>query len=122
MIMNTTDNFNTDNFNTGNRIRNLRTEKGLSQEQLALNADITTTYLDMIERNDKNPTIKVLERICGALDISLAVFFSDSGKVNDSMDETSYQIMAHVSMCNDSEKRILLHLIKYVMKFKELQR
>lgn len=117
MIMNITN-----NFNTGERIRTLRNEKGLSQEQLALNADITTTYLDMIERNDKNPTIKVLGRICDALDVTLAIFFSNDETIDKSMDETSYKIMAHVNMCNSSEKRVLLHVIKYMMKFKEIQR
>ena len=63
------------NFNTGERVRELRVKYGLSQEQLALHAEITTTYLGLIERNLKNPTIKIIEQICNALNISLADFF-----------------------------------------------
>ena len=33
------------NFSIGNRIRELRNQKHLSQEQLALSAEITTAYL-----------------------------------------------------------------------------
>lgn len=51
-----------DDFNIGNRIHELRTAQGQSQEQLALHSGITTTYLGLIERNIKNPTIKVIEQ------------------------------------------------------------
>lgn len=33
------------NFSIGNRVRKLRNERNLSQEQLALTAEITTAYL-----------------------------------------------------------------------------
>ena len=62
------------NCNIGNRIKELRTEQGLSQEQLALSSGITTTYLGLLERNLKNPTVKVLEQICTALHIELSAF------------------------------------------------
>ena len=57
------------NFNTGARIHELRIQQGLSQEQLALRAEITTTYLGLIERNLKNPTIKIIERLCNSLNM-----------------------------------------------------
>ena len=40
-------------------------------------AEITTAYLGQIERNEKNPTVAVVEKICGALGIGLAEFFSE---------------------------------------------
>lgn len=63
------------NFSVGQRIRELRKQNYLSQEQLALAAEITTAYLGQIERNEKNPTVAVVEKICGALGIGLAEFF-----------------------------------------------
>ena len=57
------------NFNTGARIHELRIQQGLSQEQLALRAEITTTYLGLIERNLKNPTIKIIEQLCNSLNM-----------------------------------------------------
>ena len=43
------------NFSIGKRIRELRNQKHLSQEQLALSAEITTAYLGQIERNEEEP-------------------------------------------------------------------
>jgi transcriptional regulator with XRE-family HTH domain len=57
----------------GESIRILRTGKGLSQEQLALNAGVNTSYIGQIERGEKNPTIKTLEKIAVALEDILPV-------------------------------------------------
>ena len=37
-------------------VRKLRVKRGLSQEYLAVDAHISTTYLNAIERGLKNPT------------------------------------------------------------------
>lgn len=55
----------------GGNIRLLRLKSGMSQEQLALNAGVNTSYIGQIERGEKNPTIKILDRISSALGSSL---------------------------------------------------
>ncbi len=107
------------NFNVGERIHELRIENGLSQEQLALRADITTTYLGLLERNMKNPTIKVIEQICNTLNISLADFFANTSNTYD-MDTLSLQIFSQICNRSDSEKKIILQLIKETLKLRDL--
>jgi transcriptional regulator with XRE-family HTH domain len=53
----------------GIRVRELRKEKGLSQEQLAFKADLHRTYIGMIERAEKNATLNSIEKIAKALEI-----------------------------------------------------
>ncbi len=48
-------------------IKALRAEKGLSQESLALDADVDRSYVSHLERGVANPTIEILQRIAGAL-------------------------------------------------------
>lgn len=55
----------------GNRIREVRVQKGLSQEQLAFKAGLHRTYIGMIERAEKNITLLNIEKIAKALDIQL---------------------------------------------------
>lgn len=55
----------------GMRIRYLRLKKKMSQEDLALEAEINKNYLSDLERGMRNPTLKVMEKICKALDIDL---------------------------------------------------
>jgi transcriptional regulator with XRE-family HTH domain len=56
----------------GARIRRARTNKGLSQEQLALEAGLHRAYVGQIERGEKNIGISNLARIAKALGLSLA--------------------------------------------------
>jgi transcriptional regulator with XRE-family HTH domain len=50
-------------------LRILRKQKGLSQEELAFQAGINRNYVGQIEREEKSPTIDVIERIGNALKI-----------------------------------------------------
>lgn len=60
-------------------IRRIRVERGLSQEALAVDAEIDRTYVSRLERNLENPTIGVLERVASALDCSIVEFFAVTG-------------------------------------------
>lgn len=55
----------------GDQIRELRKEKGLSQEQLSFKADLHRTYIGMIERAEKNITLVNIEKIANALELSI---------------------------------------------------
>ena len=54
----------------GVRIRTLRQQKGLSQEELAHRADIDRTYMGGVERGERNIGLVNVKRIADALEIS----------------------------------------------------
>jgi transcriptional regulator with XRE-family HTH domain len=55
----------------GDRVRELRKDKGLSQEELSFKADLHRTYIGMIERAEKNITLTNIEKIAKALDVPI---------------------------------------------------
>lgn len=55
----------------GNRVREERMKKGLSQENLAFRSDLHRTYIGMIERAEKNITLLNLDKISSALEVPL---------------------------------------------------
>ena len=55
----------------GERVREIRKDKGLSQEELAHKADLHRTYIGMIERAEKNITLLNIEKIANALEVSI---------------------------------------------------
>lgn len=55
----------------GKRVRKARLELDLSQEELAHEADSNRTYISDMERGRRNPSIEVVERIAGALGVSM---------------------------------------------------
>ena len=59
----------------GQRIRVLRKKIGLSQEALALKAEVDRTYVTDVENGRRNVSVEILERLIKALDVSFSEFF-----------------------------------------------
>lgn len=59
----------------GLRVKELRLEKGLSQEKLANLAGVDRTYMTQVENGKRNISIENIRKICMALDVSIAQFF-----------------------------------------------
>lgn len=55
----------------GLRLRQLREQRGLSQERLAELSDFDRTYLSGIERGVRNPTLAVIASLAKALKMKL---------------------------------------------------
>ena len=60
----------------GNRIRQLRTERNLSQEQLAELTGFHRTYIGMIERGERNPSLSNVGVFASTFEISLSELFN----------------------------------------------
>jgi transcriptional regulator with XRE-family HTH domain len=56
----------------GDALRQARTTKGLSQEQLARDAELDRTYVSGVERGERNPSLTNLLRLADALGTSVA--------------------------------------------------
>ncbi len=56
----------------GDRVRQLRKQKDISQEELAHRADLHRTYIGMIERAEKNITLLNIEKIANALEVEIS--------------------------------------------------
>ena len=61
----------------GNKVREFRRLKGLSQEELSFRADLHRTYIGMIERGEKNITLINIEKLAMALEIPLSKLFAN---------------------------------------------
>lgn len=56
----------------GLRVKSLRLKKGLSQEKLAVMADIDRTYLPSIEKGKRNVSLTVASKLAQALELSIS--------------------------------------------------
>ena len=59
----------------GNRIRKLRKERGLSQEDLALCCDLDRSYIGGVERGERNVSLLNIERIATGLGVKPSELF-----------------------------------------------
>jgi transcriptional regulator with XRE-family HTH domain len=61
----------------GLRIKELRSNKKISQEKLAELADLDRTYINSVENGRRNISIENVEKITKALDVTLQEFFNE---------------------------------------------
>ena len=61
----------------GNRIRELRSHNGLSQEKFAQKIGMDRTYFASVELGKRNISIVNIEKIANGLDVTLSEFFKD---------------------------------------------
>lgn len=54
-----------------------RLKSGLSQEELADRCDVDRTYISLIEREKRKPTLKVIFNICESFGIKASVFVGE---------------------------------------------
>jgi transcriptional regulator with XRE-family HTH domain len=59
----------------GKRLAKLRRHKGLTQEQLAEYVDVHYTYIGLIERGKRNPSIGNVYKIAKALGVDIRDLF-----------------------------------------------
>lgn len=63
--------------NFGQRIKLLRNKAALSQEELANISGLHRTYIGMIERGEKNITLKNIEKIAISLKVDISELLKD---------------------------------------------
>lgn len=69
-------------FSVGNRLRELRLERGLSLRDVAKAASVSASLLSQIESGKVNPSVASLSKIAAALRLPINVFFSQDTVTN----------------------------------------
>ena len=58
----------------GKTLRQIRKDKGLSQEELAFKTNLHRTYISLLERDQKSPSLRTVTTIAAAMGYSLLEF------------------------------------------------
>ncbi len=83
----------------GKRIQQLRMERGLSLSELAERAGVAKSYLSAIERLIQiNPSIQVIEKIAGVLDVSVQTLIQSDKQAADEAIDPGWVELAREAM------------------------
>lgn len=90
----------------GANLKQFRTEKGLSQEELAQKIGVHANHLSRYERDVASPSIEVVEKISLALDVSIdrLVFGKESDIEGAVTDKELISLFKKVQLLNDKQK------------------
>ena len=65
------------NFSLGDKLRQLRSERNISQRDLAKMAGLSPNSISLIERDETSPSVATLQSLAGALNIRMGYFFEE---------------------------------------------
>ena len=60
-------------MNIGATIKRIRKLRGITQNMMSSDCNISQTYISQLENNERNPTIRILEKIGAYLDVPYAI-------------------------------------------------
>ena len=103
----------------GERIRALRSKRGLSQEQLALKAGLTPSFIGQIERGLKSPTVTSIEKIVNALDVKFEDVFSFDVPVSEKDNSVIEKINYILSSRTTEEQEQLYQWMKEMLAWRD---
>ena len=64
-------------FSLGDKLRHLRSERNISQRDLARLAGLSPNSISLIERDETSPSVATLQSLATALNIRMSYFFEE---------------------------------------------
>lgn len=102
----------------GQRIRNYRTQLGLSQEKLAELAGCHPTYIGQLERGEKNATLESIDKVASSLNISLSKLFENIVGENNNERNIPLECYEFLLTKNQEEQEQILKILIEMDRYK----
>jgi transcriptional regulator with XRE-family HTH domain len=99
----------------GNKIREIRKKRGLTQEELAWKSGISLNFMGQIERGHKKPSIKTLKKISEILGIPPAAFFEEIKYVPPKEDLLVEKIKSLLKEGSEADKKLIYKIVKSML-------
>jgi len=90
-------------------IKQLRKEKGISQEKLAEACNTATSYIGLMEIYKNVPKLSTIERIAKALDVDPLTFFKDQNNISLEYEQEIQRKKSAILLRLEKEIDVILH-------------
>ncbi|MEE0859151.1 MAG: helix-turn-helix transcriptional regulator [Acutalibacteraceae bacterium] len=107
---------NTNEF--GARLKNIRQQRNLSQEELAFQCNMQASHIGQIERGQKNPTLDTLIKISNGLDMPLTELLDFETSIqNQEKLKNIKQINAYLTILTPKQQEHILAIVKTFIEY-----
>ena len=93
----------------GQKIREVRISKGMTQEFVANCANVNTSHISNIENNRVKISLTALVNICNALGVTVDYILAE--EYNSSSSELETAILQELQQCSDDMKKRILKIV-----------
>ena len=94
----------------GKKIKELRLERGLTQEWVSNATDVNTSHISNIENNRVKVSLSTLVQICNALDTTVDYILAE--EYNQPSAAIEQEILHELHLCSDETKEQILKIVK----------
>lgn len=101
-------------YKIGERIREFRVLRSMSQEALAFASEINPTYLGRLERGEKCPTVDTLYKISQGLKLPLHELLDISASLDPTQNEALHRIQAAMEGLSEAEAVQVAEIVEKV--------
>jgi transcriptional regulator with XRE-family HTH domain len=115
---------NQENTGFAERLKKLRTEKNLSQGDLAKLIDVHYNNISRYERGESKPTAKALKALANALGVSTDYLYdgiAEDAAIADLKDKELLAMFAEIEKFNEEDKEALKNVIDAFIKRRQLK-
>lgn len=96
----------------GKRLKQIRSDMGLSQEELAYRCSMQASHIGQIERGQKSPTLDTLEKLASGLNITVSELTDYSKDITVIHDDVINKINSYLNKLDNKQKKQVLNIIK----------
>lgn len=101
----------------GNRIKELRIKKNITQESIAEITGVTNVYISRIELGISKPSLETLVKICNALDTTIDFLLSNS--IFQAKEHLNEDIAILIKDCTSEEINLIGDMIKVILNHRK---
>lgn len=94
-------------MDVGGRLKSIRTDRNISQRELAKRAGVTNSTISMIEKNSVSPSISSLKKVLNGIPISLVDFFAEE----ENEDEIQQVVYSEDELVDIGAGDVHMHLV-----------
>lgn len=103
----------------GIRIKELRTQKGISQEELAHLSGLYPSHLGQLERGEKSATIDSLDKVAIALGLDLNELFNFDSALERPENAVKEKINLYLVTMSEDEQEDILKMVKLMDRWRK---
>ncbi|AND64168.1 XRE family transcriptional regulator [Flavobacterium columnare NBRC 100251 = ATCC 23463] len=108
-------------MNIGEKIRVFRTERSLSQKEVAISIGIDQAQYSRIESGKVEPTVSSLEKIAEALNVKVYQFFEEDTIDINSFEKTIIEKVQLIEELDEEERKSIYNIIDIAVSRKRLK-